>query len=283
MMSLIDGQSLYRTVMNAANFMFEGGSYTPSERSHLVDWILAHQTRQRGFVFYPTAAERECGIRLFSGEKPQTVLATNNAVEMETLRLLALLQPDAPEVQRLFEMAERRLSGVCFGRVCSKGECAHASLSVLRYHTARGVERGARMIVRGLEALRQDRVGEGKWRCFPFYYALLWLVELPDSLPYDELDECVRAELLYARDRCGRLLSRLKPRASGKPFDRVRSKILQDALIRVARTAATQGVMFEVDRVAACGQSRWPLISTTLNATQTHTLLPVLPERPAPC
>ncbi|UCC62344.1 MAG: hypothetical protein JSV36_16440 [Anaerolineae bacterium] len=51
-----------------------------------MDWILAHQNRQRGFVFYPTAAERECGIRLFSGEKLQTVLATNNAVGMKTPR-----------------------------------------------------------------------------------------------------------------------------------------------------------------------------------------------------
>jgi hypothetical protein len=170
------------------------------------------------------------------------VLAADNAVEMETLRLLALLQPDAAEVRQLFEMAERRLSGVCYGRVCSKGECAHASISVLRYHTARGVERGAGMIVRGLEALREERIGEGKWQTFPFYYTLLWLAELPDGL-----DERVRAEISYAQGRCERLLSTMKRGTSGKPFEQVRGKILQDALARAGGTAVAQGVMFEVD------------------------------------
>lgn len=83
------------------------------------------------------------------------------------------------------------------------------------------------MIARGLEALRQARIGDGTWRYFPFYYTLLWLVELPDGL-----DEHVRAELSYARDRCKRLLSRILPRTSGDPFEQVRAKIVGDALAR---------------------------------------------------
>jgi hypothetical protein len=218
--------------------MLLGNVLTLAERERLAVWLLAHQNRQRGFSFYPTAAERERGIRLVSGEKLWTMLAADNAVEMETLRLLALLQPDAPEGNRLFERVEWRLSGVCYGRVCSKGECAHASLSVLRYYTARGSEKGAAMIGRGLEALHQDRAGEGRWRSFPFYYTLLWLAEL-----HGERGERAHAELSYARGRCERLLSRIRPGISAKPFDRVRERILRDALARVGGSAGGQDMV----------------------------------------
>jgi hypothetical protein len=226
-MNLIEERSLYRTVTNVARHLFFGGTLTPSERSELASWILARQNRRRGSSFYPTVAEREHGIRLLSGEKPQTVLAAVNAVEMETLRLLALLQPDEPQVQSLFEIAEQRLSGVCYGSVCTTGECAHASISVLRYRTARGAARSAGMIARGLETLCRARTGEGKWRHFPFYYTLLWLTELPTGP-----DEHAHAELSYARDRCERLLSRTKSRETGKPYEQMRAKILRDALVR---------------------------------------------------
>ena len=231
-MNVID-KTLYRTVMNATTHLFFGEPLTPAELDELTTWILAHQNRRRGFVFCPTAAERQQGIRLFSGEKPQTMLATDNAVEMETLRLLALLQPEAPEVRLLFEMAERRLSDVCYGRVCSKGECAHASISVLRYHTARGAGNSAGMIVRGLDALRQDRTGKGHWHTFPFYYTLLWLTELHDGAVENGLGESAHTELSYARGRCERLLPRTRDGLPEKPFDRVRAKILHDALVRV--------------------------------------------------
>ena len=163
---------------------------------------------------------------------------------METLRLLSLLCPDVPGVRPLFERAERRLSGLCYGRVCPTGECACASISVLRYRTARGAGESVAMGIRGIEVLRQARVGEGKWRCFPFNYTLLWLAEPPAGL-----DERAHSELSYARDRCKRLLSRMRAGASGKPFGQVRAKILQDALARVGGTTGVQSAMFEMDGI----------------------------------
>jgi hypothetical protein len=233
----VAGKTLYQTVLNVSMRLFFDEPILPAERDALVGWILAHQNRQRGFCFCPTVAEREQGIRLFTGEKLQTRLAADNAVEMETLRLLALLQPDTPQVQQLFEMSERRLSAVCYGRVCSKGECAHASISVLRYHTVRGAGNNAGMIGRGLDALRQDRTGKGHWRTFPFYYTLLWLTELHNGAVDNGLDQQACAELSYARDGCKRLLSRPQPGSLEEPFVRVRAKILHDALAQVRATA----------------------------------------------
>jgi hypothetical protein len=241
-MDLSGGKSLYWTVSDAARHLFFGGRFKSGDRDELAAWVLAHQNRRRGFSFYPTAVERELGVRLPSGEKPRTMLAADNAVEMETLRLLALLRPDDVEVRLLFERAERRLSGVCYGRVCPVGECAHASISVLRYHAARDAARSAGMIARGLETLRQARIGEGQWRYFPFYYTLLWLTELPEGL-----DERAHAELSYAQDRCRWLLSRSRPGTSGEPFEEVRAKILRDALARGGGTAYAQSPMYETN------------------------------------
>ncbi len=216
-MQFIDESSLYTTVTNAARFMFEGGTFDVAARASLAAWILSQQNRHRGFIFYPTHDELAAGIRLLSGEKPRTRLLTANAVELETLRLLALIQPEADRVQQLFLEADARLAGLCFADVCTTGECAHASIAVLRYRAARAVTGALFSFSHALDALRQDRSGDGKWRRFPFFFTLLWLVELPAEL--------AREELAYACGLCAQLTSR--PRPAGEPASAVRQMILR--------------------------------------------------------
>ncbi len=71
-----------------------------------------------------------------------------------------------------------------------------------------------------LDALRQDRRGDVRWRRFPFFFTLLWLVELPADL--------AREELAYASGLCERLLAR--PRPAGEPVGPVRETILRKCL-----------------------------------------------------
>lgn len=175
----IDRLRLYRTVLRAADFLFKGGSFSDGEKDGLTAYLLAHTHRVKGFVYYPTDAERQQGIRLISGEKPRTLLLTNNAVELETLRLLALLAPDLPAVQALFSEADRRLEKQCFASVCLVGECAGASIAYLRYLTARGVEAYREKIEHGLAAVKQDRKSNGRWQHFPYRFTCRWLAELP--------------------------------------------------------------------------------------------------------
>lgn len=182
----INSLSLYRTVVRAADFLFKGGSFSDGETEALTAHLLANTHRVKGFVYYLTDAEREQGIRLISGEKPRTLLLANNAVELETLRLLALLAPDLPAVQALFLEADRRLEKLCFARVCTVGECAGASIAYLRYLTMRGVEAYREKIERGLAAVKQDRKGNGQWQHFPYRFTARWLMELPASLGVDE-------------------------------------------------------------------------------------------------
>jgi hypothetical protein len=222
-MDPIDERSLYRTVTNAAAFLLDGGRYTGADKRRLTGWIIAHQNRDKKFIFYPTPGDQESGILLLSGEKPRTKLLTGNAVELETLRLLALIA-QAPQVGSLFRQADERLAGLCFANVCTTGECAAASIAFLRYRTARDADGSAAQIAHALDVLRQFRKGDGQWRFFPFYFTLLWLIELSGGLARDEL--------AYARNRCERLAARVPPAA--EPTSAIRNKILQLALTQHA-------------------------------------------------
>jgi len=116
-MNLIDERSLYQTVTNAAMFLFDGGTFTAAQKTRLTKWILAHQNKHEDFIFYPTVRDLKTGVTLFSGERLRTKLLANNVVELETLRLLALIQPTSPSVRRVFQAANEQLSALCFADV----------------------------------------------------------------------------------------------------------------------------------------------------------------------
>ena len=220
-MNITDEGNLFKTITNAAMFLFNGGSYTPSENVILTRWILSHQNRYKGFIFYPTQVDRENGIRLFSGEKPKTKFLADNAVELETLRILALIQPEALEVQQILQKANERLFRLCFANGCIQGECAHASIAFMRYLTAYNVNGSSDKFGQTLEILKQKRSGDGKWHDFPFFFTRLWLTDLPYSFAYDELS--------YSHDHCKRLLVKKQP--AREQIDLVKEMILQKALL----------------------------------------------------
>ena len=225
-MSIMGEQCLYQVVVEAAKFLFDGGSYTLPEKVDLANWILAHQNRYRGFIFYPSQSDRESGIRLFSGEKPKAKFLVDNVVELETLRILALLQPDAPEVLQVLQDANHRLFQLCFANGCIVGECAHASIAFLRYLIAHATNPSAPKFRRTLDILKQKRSGDGKWRGFPFFFTLLWLTELPDNLAEDELS--------YTFGYCDQLFATLRLTRDGT--DLLRKKIVQRVLTRTPKT-----------------------------------------------
>ena len=220
-MNIFDDGSLYKTVTNAARELFFGGSFSDAEKAKLANWILDHQNRCKGFMFYPSEQDREGGIQFFSGEKPRAKFLVDNLVELETLRVLALIQPGELKVRSIFQEANRRIYPLCFANGCIVGECAHASIAFRRYLLVQDQIASGEKNRQTLQAMKLRRSDEGKWRGFPFYFTLLWLTELPGSMGGDELD--------YAREYCERLSRRMKDE---EPLDEVRRKILQRALER---------------------------------------------------
>jgi len=226
-----DNGGFYQTVLAAARTLFDGGLPPRDDREALVHWILLRQNRQKGFIFYPSPQDWQAGIYLFSGERPRTKFLAENAVELETLRLLARLDPGNTEVQRVFRQANQRLFPLCFANSCTQGECAQASLAFLRYITAFDADFYLSRIKKGLERLKEARAGDGQWKGFPFYFTLLWLTEIPAELAL--------AEMAYASTRPPRLVTgSLKP---GDAFSQVRKAILRQA-VRTVQAARPGGV-----------------------------------------
>lgn len=241
----------------------------PAERESIAAWIVEHENHYQGYTFYPTAEDLAQGVRLFTGEKPQTLLARNNAVELEVLRVLVLLQPESPEtrlrVRAALCRADSRLSAVCYGRICPQGECAYASISVLRYRTvhdaqeqgispvasrsavlSRRSERLDVIVPRTLDLLRGCRSGDGKWERFPFHYTVLWLTELVGS-GVGLYSARGLAELALARQACERMLDRSA--TVPEPYDRVRRWVLERALILVTGTGESSAEPVETGEV----------------------------------
>ncbi|HVM08468.1 MAG TPA: hypothetical protein VM345_08405 [Acidimicrobiales bacterium] len=88
---------------------------------------------------------------------------------------------------------------------------------------AGGLDRRHERLERGVgEFLRSSRLGDGKWRAFPFWYTVLALVEM-------DLPEA-RDELLYAAPVLERAVGRT---GAATPYARRRNDLARRALERV--------------------------------------------------
>lgn len=152
--------------------------------------------------------------RLITGEPLRTLIAARATLAAELMRAL---QP-FPSAALTRVRTERWLLTQCYANGCMIGECAHASIAVMRYLAVCERPDAADRLARHIELLRQRRDGQGRWRGMPFYYALLALqTDAPTA----------RDELLYAAPACKRALHLLRP---ADPYTPRRQAILQVAL-----------------------------------------------------
>lgn len=78
-------------------------------------------------------AEPSKKIRLITGELPKTSLLSNNAYELEALRLLALWNSDDTHISKIFSLTEERLKHTFFNDFRTDGEYPATTLVALRF------------------------------------------------------------------------------------------------------------------------------------------------------
>jgi len=185
-----------------------------------VEWIAGRQVKSGKYagMFAPTDRDYEEGIRLFTGERLRTRLATRNILTAEAGRVLALLEPGMADSLRL---TDGWLDQQCFSKACVVGECAHSALGLMRYLAARALESGEQRLETHIAVLAQHRDGRGRWERFPFYYTLLTLAEV--DLP------AATEEMRYAAPACERVVSRL---STGDRFVQRRRAVVERVLSR---------------------------------------------------
>jgi hypothetical protein len=209
---MINRASLSKTLDAVNEVVFNQRELSSDVRKLVAEWIAARQgqTGAYGDTFAGFPAERQKGIRLFTGEHVTSASARHILGE-EASRVLRWLDVPDAKIQAALERADAGLIN-CLARAAldprnsnpGKYCCGKCSVGLWRNLLAGGLDRQEERLRKGVgELLRTHRTGLGKWRRFPFWYTVLALAEmdLPES----------RKELAYVAPVLERMVQRATP------------------------------------------------------------------------
>ncbi len=218
---LIDEASLSETIDAVSVRLAAGEPLASAEREDVVAWLLDRQIQagRGGGMFVPFPGEYAGGVRLFTGERVRTQLATRNVLTLESVRILFALAGERGAVRGALAHTSVAMRHACFALShCVIGECAHSSIAYMRDAASDRSGDHRKWIEDHLHVIREHRDGTGRWKRFPFYYTLLALLEVGTP--------SANAELEYARPACRRVIGR----ASNGDYVTRRRRILECVL-----------------------------------------------------
>ncbi len=222
-MNIVHPTSLAATLDSAAEALFYQKSIPTSLRKDIATLLVSRQVQSGsnfGF-FLPFAAESSTESRLFSGEQLNTEFARRHVQLVEAARLLNLLTNDISMVAKSVQIADQRMNTMCYSKFCSKGECKSISIAYARYLVSCRHNDSEKRTNSFLTQLADHRDGKGKWNGFPYFYTLLMLCELDDSLAAPELQYAISASPKQSQSM-----------SSADPFSLRRQAILARAFSR---------------------------------------------------
>ena len=198
-MHILDKTSLVKTLDLINENLLNGDEIAPAAGLEAACWIASRQGGKGSYrgMFAPTQADFEQGIHVFTGEKLASASARHIMGE-EAARAVWLLGRDDPETKAAYERAiawmQESAPNYQDGTFC----CGRCTLAFWRHYWVGDFANKEALIGRGLQGLREYRIGDGKWRRYPFYYTIYALLSL-------ELDSA-REELRYAQPVMERLV-----------------------------------------------------------------------------
>jgi len=204
-MQLVKEGSLALTLDAVNEALFVGRLVPRAARVEAATWIARRQGLPGSYasMFAPTEQDF-IEARVFTGETIASRAATGHILGEEAIRALQLLGVKTSEVRAALARAEEGMEGRVtdtpsqpMGMYC----CGTCSCAYWRNLAAGGLTRAQARLVQGMKDMKTRRLGTGKWRFFPFFYAVLALTEI--DLPG------ARAELRYAAPVLERYLHRV--------------------------------------------------------------------------
>lgn len=219
---ILDSTSLVNTLDNLNHKLLDGEPIPEDEGLVTARWIASLQGEKGSYrgMFAPTQLDFEQGIRVFTGER-LTSASARHIMGEEAARAVWLLGRHDPEVKSAYDRAIAWMSSsedyFEDGTFC----CGRCSLAFWRHTWVGEFLDKEELISKGLRVMKAYRIGDGKWRRFPFYYAIYTLLGT-------EL-EPAREELMYAGTVMERLLSASRPGV----LSQRRRMIMEKALARL--------------------------------------------------
>lgn len=206
-MELIREDSLGDTLNAVNEVIFYGHDIPENQKIEIARWIAGRQGLPGAYadMFAATDKDRDTGYTTFTGETIKTRAGSAHILGEESARLLILLNVQEKDVQNALT---RATEGMMSRLLTQSGEvrkeslgtycCGICSVSYWRHLSVGGLQEPERRLAAGMEILKEHRLGDGRWRRFPFYYTLLALtdIDLPSAIE----------EMRYAAPVCEKVL-----------------------------------------------------------------------------
>ena len=185
---LTDTTSLMESLDNINERFLFGEAITQEEGLEAARWIVSRQGEKGSYrnMFAPTQSDFERGIRLFTGERLISASA-RHIMGQEAARAVWILGNTEPVVQNAYERSigwmHENPGFQETGTFC----CGRCTLAFWRHFWIGNFEKKEAQMVKGLKMMNEYRLGDGKWRFLPFYYAIYTLLDIELDLAHEEL------------------------------------------------------------------------------------------------
>ena len=196
-MTNIHKTSLAKTLDSVSESLFFRKPIHPSERREVAAWIAERYGKPGSYanMFAPMPQDFKNGIKLFTGEEITSRVAVAHILGEDCCRILPLLETHDAKIEKSLHLAiqsltdrlnysEERSYGI--GMYC----CGRCSTAYWRNLVVNHLPRWEERLREGMKALKKLRVGDSKWKRFPFYATCLALVEIGEEIAGDELRYC---------------------------------------------------------------------------------------------
>jgi hypothetical protein len=216
---ILDTTSMVRTIDQINEKFLVGEKIDPGEGLEAARWLASRQGAKGAYrdMFAPTPEDYEAGMHIFTGERLVSASA-RHIMGQEAARAAWLLGRSDAAVRGAYEKATGWMHAlpefINTGTFC----CGRCTLAFWRHYWAADFEAKEDLVTRGIGSMQTYRLGDGRWRRFPFYYAIYTLQDL--DLP------AAREELKYALP----VLERYVKRSPASAFDNRRLMIARKAL-----------------------------------------------------
>jgi hypothetical protein len=207
----INTESLAHTLDAVNDVLFYHRHLPEANRRQLAAWIAGRRGKPGSYagMFAPTGEDLRNGIRVYTGEQVRSGAGIRHILGEEACRALILLDVEDNTIRQALAQATAGILGrlrhteesdKVHGLFC----CGMCSVAYWRNAMVGGLDRSEERLTAGMAALKAHRTDDGRWRRFPFYYALLALSEVNLRPALDEmrhaaplLEHCVKRK---ARD-----------------------------------------------------------------------------------
>jgi len=137
-----------QTIIDTYNYSTATGcKLTTKAVDELYEAILTHidmategqvdpSKRNMATLYVKADAEIPEGFMTFTGFRPTTKILYQNYSELELLRILNKIKPEASQFSSMYATTKERIRTTCFGRFCATGECFEISVIALRFIAA---------------------------------------------------------------------------------------------------------------------------------------------------